>query len=71
MILNSAEDSANHSACFQSRAKSMFCNCIYNSYNANVDFIIINGEFKNQTTRLGSEYIFISTSTSTRLVRVH
>ena len=48
MILKSAEDSTNYRALFQSLTKSMFCNCIYNSYNVNVDFI--NNEFKNQTT---------------------
>ena len=43
MILKSAEDSANYRALFQSLTKSMFCNCIYNSCNVNVDFI--NDEF--------------------------
>ena len=43
MILKSAEDSANYRALFQSLTKSMFCNCIYNSYNVNVNFI--NDEF--------------------------
>ena len=43
MILKSAEDSANYRSIFQSLTKSMFCNCIYNSYNVNVNFI--NDEF--------------------------
>ena len=38
MILKSAEDSTNNRALFQSLTKSMFCNCIYNLYNVNVDF---------------------------------
>ena len=46
MILKSAEDSANHRSIFQSLTKSMFCNCIYNSYNVNVNFI--NDEFINE-----------------------
>ena len=45
-ILKSAEDSANYRALFQSLTKSMFCNCIYNSYNVNVNFI--NDEFINE-----------------------
>ena len=45
MILKCAEDSANYKAFFQSLTKSMFCNCIYNSYNVNVNFI--NDEFIN------------------------
>ena len=45
MILKSAEDSANYRALFQSLTKSMFCSCIYNSYNVNVD--CINDEFIN------------------------
>ena len=45
MILKSAEDSDNHRSIFQSLTKSMFCNCIYNSYNVNVNFI--NDEFIN------------------------
>ena len=43
MILKSAEESVNYRALFQSLTKSMFCNCIYNSYNVNVGFI--NDEF--------------------------
>ena len=46
MILKCAEDSANYRALFQSLTKSMFCNCIYNSYNVNVNFI--NDEFINE-----------------------
>ena len=46
MILKSAEYSANYRALFQSLTKSMFCNCIYNSYNVNVNFI--NDEFINE-----------------------
>ena len=46
MILKSAEDSANYRALFQSLIKSMFCNCIYDSYNVNVNFI--NDEFINE-----------------------
>ena len=48
MILKSADDSANYRALFQSLTKSVFCNCIYNSYNVNVNFInyeFINDEF--------------------------
>ena len=48
MIIKRAEHSANYRALFQSLTKSMFCNCIYNSYNVNVDFI--NNEFKNEKT---------------------
>ena len=43
MNLKSADDSANYRALFQSLTKSMFCNCIYNSYNVIVNFI--NNEF--------------------------
>ena len=46
MILKCAENSANYRALFQSLTKSMFCNCIYNSYNVNVNFI--NDEFINE-----------------------
>ena len=45
MVLKCAEDSANYIALYQNWTKSMFCNCIYNSYNVNVDFI--NDEFIN------------------------
>ena len=46
MILKSAEYSANYRALFQILTKSMFCNCIYNSYNVDVNFI--NDEFINE-----------------------
>ena len=46
MILKSAEGSANYRAPFQSLTKSMFCNCIYDSYNVNVNFIY--DEFINE-----------------------
>ena len=46
MILKSAEDSAIYRSIFQSLTKSMFCNCIYNSYNVNVNFI--NDELINE-----------------------
>ena len=42
MILKSAEDSANYRSIFQSLTKSMFCNCIYNSYNVNVNLLMMN-----------------------------
>ena len=51
MNVTSAEDSVNYRALFQFfLTKSMFCNCIYNSYNVNVNFI--NGEFINELGHL-------------------